>query len=142
MAESLDPTDCTVDPNERAGDEDVVSVRCSDESVADREHADRVTAIAGALAEMGVRTGERVLVLLPDGPGFVEAFLGVMHQGAVPLPVNPLLSAADVAAIGADVDARLALASSDRIRALASLEAELLLVDGPEGTWVAVLRLH
>jgi acyl-CoA synthetase (AMP-forming)/AMP-acid ligase II len=38
-----------------------------------------------------VRPAERVLIMLPDGPGFAEAFAGTIKQGAVPLPVNPLL---------------------------------------------------
>ncbi len=128
---------------ERASREgDAASVRWGGASVADREQADRVTAVTGVLVKMGVRSAERVLVLLPDGPGFVETFLGVMRLGAMPLPLNPLLPVDDIVAIAADVDARLVLASSDRIRALAGLEAELLLVDGPGGTWAAVLRLR
>jgi acyl-CoA synthetase (AMP-forming)/AMP-acid ligase II len=27
-----------------------------------------------------VRPGDRVLIMLPDGPDFIEAFAGVMHQ--------------------------------------------------------------
>ena len=131
-----------VDPNDRAGKEDAECIRCGGEPVVDREQAKRVAAVAGALDEMRVRSGERVLIMLPDGPGFVGAFLGVMHRGAVSLPVNPLLPADDIATIAADVDARLVMVSNDRIRALAHLATELLPVDGPEGTWAAVLRLR
>src|SRR5947209_1978593 len=35
----------------------------------------------------------------PDGPGFVDAFAGAMQQGAVPLPVNPLLPVREVVAV-------------------------------------------
>jgi acyl-CoA synthetase (AMP-forming)/AMP-acid ligase II len=42
---------------------------------------------------------DRVLVMLPDGPGFVDAFAGAMQQGAVPLPVNPLLSVREVVTV-------------------------------------------
>jgi acyl-CoA synthetase (AMP-forming)/AMP-acid ligase II len=37
--------------------------------------------------------------MLPDGPGFVDAFAGAMQQGAVPLPVNPLLSVREVVTV-------------------------------------------
>jgi acyl-CoA synthetase (AMP-forming)/AMP-acid ligase II len=55
--------------------------------------AERTTAVATALAELGVRPGDRVLITLPDGPDFAEAFAGTIQHQAVPLPVNPLLSA-------------------------------------------------
>lgn len=105
------------------------------------EPADRATAVAAALAEFGVRTEERVLIMLPDGPSFVDAFAGTMKQGAVPLPVNPQLPAIDVAAIAAETGARLVVASAERIHGLAGLGAEPpILVDGPQGLWAAALR--
>lgn len=111
-------------------------------SMSYREMADRGAAVAAALAELGVHREERVLILIPDGPGFIEAFIGVMQRDAVPLPVNPVLPAGEIAAIAAEAGAQLVVASAERIRALADLAAELpVLVDGPEGLWAAALRL-
>ncbi|MFG2924718.1 class I adenylate-forming enzyme family protein [Streptomyces sp. NPDC048305] len=45
---------------------------------------------ASALAGLGVRPGDRVLLALPDGIDFVTAFLGVLRLGAVAIPVNTL----------------------------------------------------
>ncbi len=42
---------------------------------------------AAALSAAGVRRGDRVLVLLGAGPDFVEAFLGAMLGGFVPVPL-------------------------------------------------------
>jgi hypothetical protein len=36
--------------------------------------------------------------MLPDGPGFAEAFAGIIEHQALPLPVNPLLAAPDITA--------------------------------------------
>jgi acyl-CoA synthetase (AMP-forming)/AMP-acid ligase II len=103
--------------------------------------ADRAVAIAAALAEFGVRPEERVLIMLPDGPGFIDAFTGAMQRGAVPMAVDPRLTAADVAAIATKTGARLVLASAERIHGLADLEAEpLVLVEGLQGLWTAALR--
>lgn len=44
-----------------------------------------------ALADLGVRREERVLLVGYDSPGWVVAFLGAIRLGAVPVPVNPLL---------------------------------------------------
>jgi acyl-CoA synthetase (AMP-forming)/AMP-acid ligase II len=104
---------------------------------------DQATAVAVALGELDVRPDDRVLIMLPDGPGFAESFTGAMQQGAVPLPANPLLPAHDVVSVAAEAGARLVLASVDRILALAELDAEPpALIDGPEGLWAAALRLR
>jgi acyl-CoA synthetase (AMP-forming)/AMP-acid ligase II len=72
--------------------------------------------------------------MLPDGPGFAEAFAGVIKQGAVPLPVNPPLLAHDLVAVATEAGARLVLASADQIHGLADLDTEPpVLIDGPQG---------
>ena len=104
---------------------------------------DRAAAVAVALGELDVRPDDRVLVMLPDGPGFAESFTGTMQQGAVPLPVNPLLPAHDLVAVAAEAGARLVLTSADRISALAELNSgPPALVGGPQGPWAAALRLR
>jgi benzoate-CoA ligase len=105
--------------------------------------SDQAAAVAVALGELDVRPDDRVLIMLPDGPGFADSFTGVLQQGAVPLPVNPLLPARDVVSLAADAGAWLVLASVDRIVALAELDAEPpALIDGPHGLWAAALRLR
>lgn len=108
-----------------------------------RKLSDQALAVAAAVGKVDVRPDDRVLVMLPDGPYFVDAFAGVMHQVALPLPANPLLSAHDIVTVAADAGARVVLVSADRIPALADLEAEPpVLIDGPHGCWAAVLRLR
>jgi acyl-CoA synthetase (AMP-forming)/AMP-acid ligase II len=105
--------------------------------------ADQTAAAVAALGEIGVRPEERVMIMLPDGPGFAEAFAGAIEQGAVPLPANPLLPAHGIVAVAAEAGAHLVLASADRVSELADLAAEPpVLVDGPQGPWAAVLRLR
>jgi transcriptional regulator with XRE-family HTH domain len=103
--------------------------------------SDQTTAVVAALAEVNARPGDRVLIMLSEGPGFAEAFAGVIQQGAVPLPVDPLLPAHDVPALAAEAGARLVLVSVDRIPTLVGLEAKPpVLINGPNGGWVATLR--
>jgi long-chain acyl-CoA synthetase len=47
--------------------------------------ADRV---AGELASLGVRAGDRVALLLGDGPLWLAAFFGVLRAGAVAVPLD------------------------------------------------------
>jgi len=44
---------------------------------------------SGALQAAGVRTGDRVLIALPDSIGFVTAFLGTLRLGAVAIFAGP-----------------------------------------------------
>jgi acyl-CoA synthetase (AMP-forming)/AMP-acid ligase II len=105
--------------------------------------ADQAAAVIAALTELDVRPEDRVLIMLPDGPGFAEAFAGTIKQGAVPLPVNPLLPAHDIVAVAAEAGARLLLASPEQIHALADLDAQpSVLIDGPRGHWATALRLR
>jgi acyl-CoA synthetase (AMP-forming)/AMP-acid ligase II len=78
--------------------------------------------------------------MLPDGPGFAEAFAGAIEHGTVPLPVHPLLSAHDLVTIAAEAGVPVVLASVDQIFALAELDAESpVLINGPHGVWAAAL---
>ena len=53
------------------------------------EVRERVAALAGALVSLGVRPGERVALVLPTGPDFMDAFFGTLLAGAVPVPLYP-----------------------------------------------------
>ena len=104
---------------------------------------DQATAVTAALAELDVTPADRVLIMLPDGPGFAEAFAGAIQQGAVPLPVNPFLPAHDLVTVAAETGAHVVVASIDQIPALAELDAEPpVLINRPHGIWTAALRLR
>ena len=58
---------------------------------------DGVLRISAALRDAGVRPEERVLIVLPDGFEFVEAWFATLRVGAVFAMVNPLLKTKDYA---------------------------------------------
>ena len=49
----------------------------------------RALSIAADLAALGVRTGDRVAIVLPTCPEFVECLFGVLCAGAIPVPLYP-----------------------------------------------------
>ncbi|WP_164020285.1 fatty acyl-AMP ligase [Pyxidicoccus trucidator] len=49
----------------------------------------RARCTAAGLARLGVREGERVALLLPTSPGFMDAYFGTLLAGAVPVPLYP-----------------------------------------------------
>jgi acyl-CoA synthetase (AMP-forming)/AMP-acid ligase II len=54
-----------------------------------RSMAQHVARYAAALQRLGLRRGERVAMVIPDGQQFVFTFLGAMHAGLVPVPMSP-----------------------------------------------------
>ncbi len=71
----------------------------------------RVNRTGNCLRSLGVLSEQRVLLLLLDTVDFVAAFLGAMKIGAVPVPVNTLLTPDDYAYIAKDSRARVAIVS-------------------------------
>ncbi|MCR2814022.1 long-chain-fatty-acid--CoA ligase [Microbacterium sp. zg.Y1084] len=55
-----------------------------------RELADRVARVAGGLAELGVKAGDRVALVLPNAPQHLVAFYAVLRLGAIVVEHNPL----------------------------------------------------
>ncbi|HEY2502938.1 MAG TPA: fatty acyl-AMP ligase [Mycobacterium sp.] len=51
-----------------------------------RQHAQ---SIAADLTARGLRKGDRVALVLPTGPEFVESLFGVLCAGAIPVPLYP-----------------------------------------------------
>ena len=52
--------------------------------------------VANALASLGVRPGDRALVMLPKIPEWYEVLLGMFKHGAVPMPGTALLTPRDI----------------------------------------------
>lgn len=44
---------------------------------------------AAQLADLGIKPGDRVVLMLPTGPSFFDAFFGTLLARAVPVPVAP-----------------------------------------------------
>jgi benzoate-CoA ligase len=61
------------------------------------ELAQHIQRFAGALAELGIKRDERVLLLMHDNNDWPVAFLGSLYAGVVPVAVNTLLTPDDYA---------------------------------------------
>ena len=72
---------------------------------------ERARRFAAALKERGVKREERALILMQDGADWPVAFLGAMLAGVVPVAVNTLLTADDLAYMLEHSRAQVALVS-------------------------------
>ena len=66
----------------------------------------RAAQAATVLAERGVRRGDAVLLRLPNRVDFVPYYFGLLRLGAVVVPVNPALSAREIAVATQDTGSR------------------------------------
>src|SRR5437773_6566602 len=55
-----------------------------------RSISDAAWRFANGLRRLGVKTGDRVALVLPNSPQFVIAFYGALRAGATVVPCNPL----------------------------------------------------
>ncbi len=85
------------------------------------ELAARVNRFAGALASLGLRIEDRVLLCLTDTIDFPTAFLGSIKAGVIPIAANTLLTANDYRYMLADSRARALVVSAHLLPAMASV---------------------
>ena len=112
------------------------------------EAAERVCRAANALDALGIRPGDRVMLFCKDGPGFWEGFLGAARIGAVAIPVNYFLRAADYRYMLEDSGARAVVAHADMLDevepALADAGgavAHRICIDGAPPGWLSHAEL-
>lgn len=96
----------------------------------------QVHACAGGLVALGLDRGDRVAIYLDKRVETVVASFGAAAAGAVLVPVNPLLKAAQVSHILRDSGARVLVTSQARLAALGDVKGvcpellHVILVDG------------
>jgi benzoate-CoA ligase family protein len=69
----------------------------------------------GALARLGVQPGERVALVMSDGPEMVIAMLAVMGLGAVVVPCSTMLKPAELEYVFRDCAAKLVIVTPEHL---------------------------
>ena len=83
------------------------ALRCDGATTTFAELADNAARFAAYLGHRGLRPGDRVGVMLANRPEFAIVFYGVLHAGAVVVPMDPLRSAREVEFFLTNTGARL-----------------------------------
>jgi long-chain acyl-CoA synthetase len=83
------------------------ALRCDGATTTFSELADNAARFAAYLGDRGLRPGDRVGVMLANRPEFAMVFYGVLHAGAVVVPMDPLRSAREVEFFLTNTGARL-----------------------------------
>src|SRR5438128_4348350 len=131
----------------RRGDDAGVALRFrSDEERIDVGYAElrrRVRQMAAVCEQLGIQEEQRVLVILPDCPEYVYAFLGAIWAGAVPVLVSTFLRPGDYLPFVRETRARAVITTAAVAEVLEAearpLPAVLTVGDRRSGTlWQAI----
>ena len=88
------------------------------------EFWDEAGRFAAALRDAGIGTEDRVAVYLPNLPEFVTAFVGVLRNGSVVVPLNPQYKAREIEHILADSGAKAVVTLPELVEEVRKVEAE------------------
>jgi 4-hydroxybenzoate-CoA ligase len=124
------------------GDAERLAFRDPWRSLTYGELATETARFAGALLRAGVGREQRVVLLLQDTVDFPIAFWGTMRAGAVPVPINTLLTAETVGYILTDCRAVAVVMSAGLVETLGAVvlaAAPLVIVSEAEGGFPAFL---
>lgn len=94
---------------------DRVALEVGDETRTYAELVDGSRRMAALLRALGVRREERVLICLPDGFAYADAFFGVLRAGATFAMVSPILKRASYADYLDYVNCRVAICHTDAL---------------------------
>src|SRR5918994_4282637 len=84
-----------VDENIAAGRGKRTAIYYQDQTFTYQDVLEKVNRTGNALKELGIDIEQRVLLILPDSPDFAFSFFGAIKIGAVPIPTNPWMFAAN-----------------------------------------------
>lgn len=87
--------------------------------------------VASGLNKFGIRQGDVIMVLLPNSPEFVFAFLGASYRGAMTTAANPFFTAAEIAKQAKASNAKLLVTQSSYYDKVKDLGVKLVFADSP-----------
>jgi benzoate-CoA ligase family protein len=126
LSERFNVASYVADRNVLEGRGEKTAIECGDERIRYRELLEKTNRAGNFLRRLGVRRGERVLLLLLDSPEFLYCFLGAIKIGAIAVPVNPFQKPKDYGYVLNDSGARVAVVNEELLPQLESISRDKL----------------
>jgi benzoate-CoA ligase family protein len=95
-----------------------LAIVCGDDRLTYGDVQRQVWRAHNALRALDVRREERVILVVNDEPAFVAWFLGALHAGVVPVPLNTMLTAKELGGIVDDALAGVLVVSDTYVGAV------------------------
>jgi 4-hydroxybenzoate-CoA ligase len=114
-----------IDANVARGLGDKIAFTDSERSLTYRVLQERSWRFAAALADLGLRPENRIILLFHDTVDYPVAFWGAIRAGIVPIPLNTLLTAEQYAYLFADSRVAATVVAAPLAPALLSIRARL-----------------
>ena len=121
------------------GDRTAVRTKDDEVSLTWAQLRDRVDALAGGLAQLGVRRGDAVALMLGNRPEFAIADLAAMTLGATPFSIYQTFSPGQIAFVIGDAGAKVAIVEDAYLEPFMAARADLpaletvIVVEGERG---------
>src|SRR5262245_20439517 len=101
-----------VDRHVEGGDGDRQAVVCGEDRLSYADLQRQVWRAQNALASLGIRRTERIVLVMDDEPNWLAWFLGALRSGIVPVPLSTMLTQGELAPVVADAVAGAVVAST------------------------------
>ena len=123
--ELFNAADYFIDRNIRQGRGHKVAIYTEHRNYTYNDIQKMVNKTANALRDLGVRIEDRIMMLMLDAPQFYAIFWGAIRMGAVPIPVNTMLTPDDYEYYLNDSRARVLAVSAELLPVINQIEGEL-----------------
>jgi acyl-CoA synthetase (AMP-forming)/AMP-acid ligase II len=90
---------------------DRAALLCREGALTYGELGQRIRQLAGALEQLGLKSGDRVALLLYNTSAFVTSYFALLSLGVAVIPMNTRLTAPELEVILEDAEARLLITS-------------------------------
>lgn len=135
LPEKFNMVSLYLDRHIEQGRGDRTAIYYNDRKYSYREVFELVNRAGNAFLGLGIKKGDRVLMMMYDSPYWVAVFLGAMKIGAVPVPVNVLATPSNLTYFIEDSQARALVVERDlleKIENISSPGAKVVVRGEPE----------
>jgi acyl-coenzyme A synthetase/AMP-(fatty) acid ligase len=108
---------------------DATLVHFKERKISFREMEDASARCRGALASLGIQPGDRVALVMSDGPEMMTAMLGVMGMGAIVVPCSTMLKPAEIGYMLKDSGAKLVIVTPEHLETVKAAHAPKIVAD-------------
>lgn len=105
---------------------DKVALLCREGALTYGELGQRIRLLAGALEQLGLKTGDKVALLLYNTPAFVVSYFALLSLGVAVIPMNTRLTTSELEVILEDAEARLLITSLEFYEPVVRLQTSCL----------------